>query len=363
MTRAGTFLIAGMMVGTGSVGCYQGADGFGPTSERGVSVQGVQLQGVRLQGISLQGIRLQGISLQGLKLQGIRLQGLNLQGLQLQGITLQGLTLQGLTLQGMTLQGTQIVDGETVNLSGNDFIGTELRLDVDDGQGGETAVTVTIDDIYPAPEAKFDDVLAYEVSYKIAGEDVARPLCVDDANVAWPAYIFSGYWDEETGDFIDEPDTISFACHFGVVAKCALWGYRPWAESEQCKKGKKGKKSKGCETVSLRDYHQACTRMARADYCGNGEPWTVDGTQINIYDQLSPQIQEDEAPADWQIEAEWTPDGAYCLSDIRHQGWKAEGLYPNCGKAFNKHNKKIKDCGSLKKHRALLVSSFDPETY
>ena len=77
------------------------------------------------------------------------------------------------------------------------------------------------------------------------------------------------------------------------------------------------KKKKDCETVSLTDYHQACTRMARADYCGDGTPWTVPGTPIDIFDHLSPQIETQETK--WPVEAEWTPDGAYCLDDIRQQ--------------------------------------------
>jgi hypothetical protein len=37
--------------------------------------------------------------------------------------------------------------------------------------------------------------------------------------------------------------------------------------------------------------------MARADYCGTGTPWTVNGTTIDIYDHLYPQIQKQEAPS------------------------------------------------------------------
>ncbi|MCB9569768.1 MAG: hypothetical protein H6710_21550 [Myxococcales bacterium] len=100
----------------------------------------------------------------------------------------------------------------------------------------------------------------------------------------------------------------TFACTTGVLAHCTEWGYRPWAEAELCKNGKKGKKGKKCETVQLTDYHQTCTRMARADYCGDGVSWTADGTALDIWDDLSPQIQG--RFLDWTTEAEWTPDGA-----------------------------------------------------
>ena len=53
-------------------------------------------------------------------------------------------------------------------------------------------------------------------------------------------------------------------------------GYRPW-----------GKAQKG---ESLWDYHQACVRMLRADYCGNGKPHTRDGTRIELWDRLDIQV-------------------------------------------------------------------------
>ena len=48
-------------------------------------------------------------------------------------------------------------------------------------------------------------------------------------------------------------------------------GYKPW---------------KTVGGVSLRDHHQTCTRVLRADYCGNGVSHTQDGTLINIWDTL-----------------------------------------------------------------------------
>ena len=63
-----------------------------------------------------------------------------------------------------------------------------------------------------------------------------------------------------------------------------------------------------CGITSLADYHQACTRMLRADYCGDGTPHTVDGTLINIYDGIGIQRDTD----DWAFEAEWTTTGARC---------------------------------------------------
>jgi hypothetical protein len=57
------------------------------------------------------------------------------------------------------------------------------------------------------------------------------------------------------------------------------------------------------------DHHQACVRMVRADYCGDGRSWTVNGRRVNLYDDWW--AQQDTMA--WNLEAEWTPSGAYCI--------------------------------------------------
>jgi len=160
------------------------------------------------------------------------------------------------------------------------------------------------------------------------------------------------YWDEVTGDRIDDEDAYTLACTDAVIGKCVTWGYRPYGDAWECPKWDTPKK---CDLISLQDHHQACTRMARADYCGDGVAWTVPGTAIDIYDHLYPQIETKETQ-NWQLEAEWDEDGAYCLQDIRLQDLKKQGKYPKCKKKSKSSPRW--DCGSLKNHRALLVSSF-----
>ncbi len=332
-----------------AVGCYHGNDGFSETGLRNIAVNNIYMNNAILNGINLQGINLQGINLQGINLQGINLQGINLQGINLQGINLQGSSFTGYTLE----------NGEEVYRYGEDLSGMEFELKIDGTDADNNQITETyflhIDDIYRDPDSEFDDVLHYYVSYRAEKSNVWTPLCLDSEGNETFAIPMANYWDESTGNRIDDADVVTFACAEGVLAKCVEWGYRPWGESQQCKKWDKGKK---CETVSLQDYHQACTRMARADYCGDGTPWTVAGTAIDIYDHLYPQIESPESQG-WQIEAEWNPDGAYCLQDIRQQGWKAEGLYPKCKNKSQSSPRS--DYGSLKHHRALIVSAFEKD--
>ncbi len=104
-------------------------------------------------------------------------------------------------------------------------------------------------------------------SYTVFAQNPANSqwynLCASDKGQATKAMLLSGSWDE-TGAHIGDRN-ITVACTSGVLAKCVRWGYKPW---------------KTFQGVYLRDYHQACTRMARADYCGNGNSHTQDGTVI-----------------------------------------------------------------------------------
>ena len=101
----------------------------------------------------------------------------------------------------------------------------------------------------------------------------------------------------------------TFACTTGVVAKCYRWGYRPWVTGYG----------------NLAEMHWTCTRLARADYCGNGVPFTQDGTWINIWDTLpAPGPIQKHGPKvpGMVFEAGWTTAGAVCLS---HPRWLSMG--------------------------------------
>jgi len=147
---------------------------------------------------------------------------------------------------------------------------------------------------------------------------------------------------------------VTIACRHYALAKCVEWGYIPWKNATSCNVTN-GEKS--CEVVSLRDYHQTCTRMCRADYCGDGQGWTADGTLIDIWDNLSPPIQARAAP-EWPVEAEWNIDGAVCVHGTRLTHWMKEGE-PQC---VNKPNlwDHTTTCGSEVGIRSMLGTSYPP---
>ncbi|MDY7227612.1 ADYC domain-containing protein [Hyalangium rubrum] len=131
--------------------------------------------------------------------------------------------------------------------------------------------------------------------------------CVALNNVPDPrALAVSSLWDE-SGASKAVPGRFTFACENGAITKCVRWGYKPWASRDG---------------QPLADLHQACTRMARADYCGNGRSHTHQDTTIDMYDRLGMLTRTHEASAEWDparasFEAAWGPDGATCLARTR----------------------------------------------
>lgn len=232
-----------------------------------------------------------GLVTQGRTLQGRTLQGRTLQGTALAGVTVGGAAVAGLTLSGTSFSGT--IDGRLI--SGRDFIGAVFQEVTPDG----AIATVQIRDIAPDPQDPSGQRLLYALWSEDPQHQQSGPACQPDPSGDQRALPLRGTWDER-GDFTDSAGTFSFACTAGVLAKCARWGYEPWATRDG---------------VPLRDHHQACTRLARADYCGDGTPSTQDGTLIDIYDGLGIQ-QRDPSPL-LLFDGAWTPQGAYCMSKER----------------------------------------------
>jgi hypothetical protein len=138
-----------------------------------------------------------------------------------------------------------------------------------------------------------------------------RGLCADPAG----GVFVPGIWDEtgrrhesvvNGGNNVDT----TYSCTAGVIAKCVVWGYRPWDVGA--------------------DMHEACTRMARADYCGNGVPHTEEGTLIDLYDTRG--IQMPVADDGLSFEAAWNEDGAVCVRESRFVDVTSSGtrVYPTC---------------------------------
>lgn len=160
------------------------------------------------------------------------------------------------------------------------------------------SLTLKISDVELDPKDSEKETYLYTVFYQDPTNSKWRNLCLPDPDNVAKAIPLSGRWDE-TGTHIDDGE-ITFACTSGVLAKCVRWGYKPW---------------KTVEGRSLRDFHQACTRMARADYCGNGIGHTQDGTPIDVYDKLG--LLHRTKESGMVFEAAWGKDGAVFIHRTR----------------------------------------------
>ncbi|MBW4434899.1 MAG: hypothetical protein KME28_25095 [Pelatocladus maniniholoensis HA4357-MV3] len=188
-----------------------------------------------------------------------------------------------------------VTNTKTDTLKGKDLKGAQF--DAVDEQGRK--LNFQIKDVELDPQDPEKETYLYTVFYLDRSDSKWKNLCTPDAKNVAKAIPLSGFWDK-TGAYIESTNLVTFGCTSGVTAKCVRWGYKPW-------KNVKGK--------SLRDFHQACTRMARADYCGNGKPHTREGTLIYIYDVLD--IQNKGSEKGMVFEAAWGPDGASCINRPR----------------------------------------------
>jgi hypothetical protein len=196
-------------------------------------------------------------------------------------------------------------------------VGAVLEGAASDG----TPVEVAICGAEPAADDR--EMVWYRLEYwNAVSQQWANP-CVATGRVPDPrALAIGGAWDAR-GAHRDVAGKITFACENGAITKCVRWGYKPWASQN-------GK--------PLAETHQACTRMARADYCGNGQSHTREETAIDMYDHLGVLARATEATGDWDparasFEAAWSPDGAHCMARTR-DGRAIKGVLAECPERF-----------------------------
>lgn len=242
-----------------------------------------------------------GIHMNGVYVNGIHMNGIHMNGLQANGTTLQGFSVDGMTLNGTSFSGTS----NAVPVSGLGFIGAQMTATM---PGGST-LQIRIDDIIPSDDP---EILLYDVSSSVDGA-IWSPLCLNRAGLPVRSYPLRGSWDESQGtptggDHIDAPTQFTFACQGYVIAKCTEIGYKPWDSITECNS------TGACQAVSLSYIHQACTRMLRADYCGDGTATTRDGTLIDVADNVG---FTSASMLAWSFEAEWGYDGATCIKNTR----------------------------------------------
>ena len=265
--------------------------------------------------------------------------GTMLNGLMLNGTMLNGIMLNGIMLNGPDAPSDYIVlsefTGKLKHVTESWLVGSEWRAKTDAGDmwsgmqldNGHLVFEVRENGVVSeravkirgvAQPAPGSDVWSYDLDVKVNG--VWQPLCLDNVGDPTDAILMKNAW-EPSGERLASPPAgvMTFACRGAALAKCVEFGYRPWASAGG---------------VSLADAHQACTRMLRADYCGDGVAHTTNGTPVHVLDQLG--IQDVDPNSQYVVEAEWGPNGAVCLnaSNLRHPELTFDCTIPSCGPSF-----------------------------
>ena len=253
---------------------------------------------------------------QGRQLQGRQLQGRQLQGRQLQGTGLVGTAptepaiyhrydswfRDGWLSRARVVAGKIAVSGENGPLSQADLVGAWIPAD-DGGSRAWTVIRAVTQDSTYADGSTW----LYSVDIYNPADGTFSPMCAPDLNGFAGAIPVAAIFDG-TGKRVESATQFTFGCTAGVIAKCYRWGYRPYLTDA------------AGSSAGFASLHFACTRMARADYCGDGRTWTQDGTLINTWDSApAPGPFQTHGPADptFVFEAGWSTQGAVCLSKER----------------------------------------------
>jgi hypothetical protein len=255
-------------------------------------------------------------------MQGETMQGETMQGETMQGMTMRGIRLHGGTLSGVGLTNVRVERGELVaqrggvTLRGTALAGAHLLAEAEDTDSSppHTAVVeyriASIEPERPQYDpTRTGNTFLYRLEQWVSDISDWRLACPADSDGRSVAIPLAAIWDEH-GDRSVSNTLFTFGCTTGVIAKCYRWGYRPWISGYG----------------DMVEMHWTCTRLARADYCGDGTPHTHDGTKINIWDTLpfpGPIQRRDGLlppflpPVGMLFEAGWNTGGAVCLSRAR----------------------------------------------
>ena len=260
---------------------------------------------------------------------GTSLNGTSLNGTSLNGTSLNGTSLNGTSLNGTSLNGTSTSSTVGTSLAGANVVGSTWNGTASNG----AVVKLRIDSALQGTGTNAD-LWFYGVSYATATSNTTgtmwAPLCgVDSSNVPVLAVAVAGVWGT-SGTYAASSSNFTFACRAKTIAKCVELGYKT--------------------TKGYADQLASCVRLLRADYCGTGVSNTIDGTLLNLYDNVG--VQLDTEP--WSPEAEWTPAGARCINTNNNVRYQLTGTVdPSCAK-----KEMTATCGTSFVKGAILIDEL-----
>jgi hypothetical protein len=196
------------------------------------------------------------------------------------------------------------VDGTTFRVSLPDgtvldqqqLAGTVLTL----GDGSGATRRVRIDAAEHDPRDPSGTVMLYALSEPDPDGGGWHNACQPDPDgrrLGFPlagAFSPDGRYEPGHGGFL-------ITCTGGAEGKCVRFGYQPWRTAP--------------DGTAMLPHYQACVRLVRADYGGDGIGHTRNGMPIDLFDRVG--IQADESAPGMTLEAAFGPDGAVCVAHPR----------------------------------------------
>jgi hypothetical protein len=142
------------------------------------------------------------------------------------------------------------------------------------------------------------------VLYTLSEQDPAsgqwRNACLPDPDGRRLGFPLAGAFTAD-GRYEPSPGRLLITCTGGAEGKCVRFGYKPWRHTP--------------DGTPLGEAYNACVRLVRADYAGDGIGTTRNGQPIDIYDSLGVQSPANN-PA-YEFEAGFSADGAVCVRHVR----------------------------------------------
>lgn len=174
--------------------------------------------------------------------------------------------------------------------------GTVIAL----GDGSGRRRLVRIDAVERDPQDPAGETVLYAMSERAGPGGEWRNLCLPDPYGRRLGFPLAGRFTPD-GSYVSDPDRLLITCTGGAEGKCIRFGYRPWAAAP--------------DGTPLAAAYNACVRLVRADYAGDGRGTTRDGQPIDIYDAFG--IQQPGNDPRYAFEAGWSADGAVCVNHVR----------------------------------------------
>ena len=279
---------------------------FGLAYVSGCSQNGTDLSEADISAQWLDSKHDNGIELNGVRANGVRANGVRSNGVRSNGVRSNGVRSNGVAVSGVTYNGTSIEarrDDLQLTISGADLNNAEMDGELETGDPLNLKV---INVFWSATAGSY----LYNVKY-FDDDGIGQWLCgTDDVGNPIAAIPLMKAWILQSGDTSSDSSRFTFSCVNASLGKCVLWGYQVFNQAHP---------ETYNSTTKYRDLallHQTCQRTVRADYCGNGLSHTRNGTTIDVYDSYG--VQSPDNADGYSLEADWRPDGAYC---IRHTRW------------------------------------------